>query len=308
MTANRLASRQVEKMWGRQCLPQAFGAPSVHDEPVGEIWFEDRRGGEAELLVKYLLTSEALSIQVHPGDDSARARGLPRGKDEAWLVVEAEAGARIGLGPKRGLSREELRSAALGGGIEALLDWREARAGDFLYAPGGTIHALGPGLTLIEIQQNLDLTWRLYDYRRGRPLQVEEAVAAACLKPYRAPFEAFEAAPGRQILAAGGAFVVERWNRSAGGCLAGSPVRPVWLIVVRGGGLIDGHPLDPGSVWLVEDQSRVRIEERSEILFAYPGGGIIETLFADTRSADRSPPAGERRGYRPAVRLAASFR
>ena len=304
MTANRLKKRTVEKVWGRQHLPRAFGGDMR--QPVGEIWFQDRSAGEAELLIKYLLTSEKLSIQVHPDDEAARARGQKRGKDEAWLIVDAEPEARIGLGLKRAVSREELRAAALDGSIEDLVDWREAHAGDFIYSPAGTVHALGPGLTLIEIQQNADLTYRLYDYGRPRELQLDDAVAAARPEPYRAPFEPYQHSPGREILAEGAAFVVERWTAAAGGRLAGEEGRPVWLIPVSGTGLIDAEPLRPPAVWLVEDQSRVRIDEGAEMLFAYPGAAIIEDLLVDTRAASVSP-AKERRQYVPPVRIAPSF-
>lgn len=306
MTASRLSSRQVEKLWGRAELPQRFGMAAAGSEPIGEIWFQDGRGGDAELLVKYLLTREKLSIQVHPDDEAARAAGHRRGKDEAWVVLEAEPGARIGLGLKRTVGREELRAAATDGGLEALVDWREAAAGDFYYSPAGTIHALGPGLTLVEIQQNVDCTYRLYDYGRDRELQVEAAVAAARPEPFAgAPRRT--AGAGREILCEGGAFVVERWTKEAGGRLAGERERPVWLIPLRGGGLIDGEALEPPSVWLVEDQSRVRIDEGSEVLFAYPGGTVIEALFVDTRQR-QVERLDERRHYRPPTRLEPSFR
>jgi mannose-6-phosphate isomerase len=305
VTASRLSSRQVEKLWGRAELPQSFGMASG-SEPIGEIWFQDGRGPDSELLVKYLLTRERLSIQVHPGDEAARAAGHKRGKDEAWVILEAEPGAVIGLGLKRKVGKDALRAALNDDGLEALVDWREAAAGDFFYSPAGTIHALGPGLTLVEIQQNVDLTYRLYDYGRERELQVEEAVAAARPEPF-AGSPARQAAPGREILCEGRAFVVERWTRAAGGRLAGEVERPVWLIPIRGGGLIDGEALEPPSVWLVEDQSRVRIDEGSEILFAYPGATVIESLFVDTRQR-QVEPLDERRRYRPPVRLEPRFR
>lgn len=309
MTASRLNTRKVEKLWGRSQLPQSFGAFAQEGgEPIGEIWFQDGRGADAELLVKYLLTRERLSIQVHPDGAAARALGHRRGKDEAWLVIEAEPGARIGLGLKRSVSSGELRASIEAGTLEDLVDWREARAGDFYYSPAGTIHALGPGLTLIEVQENADLTYRLFDYGRDRELQVEAGVEAARPEPYVAPMRPRHLGPGREILAEGGAFVIERWTRSAGGRLAGEVERPVWLVPVRGAGLIDGQALEPPSVWLVEDQSRVRIEEGSEILFAYPGPRVIEDLFVDTRRSERSGPAEERRRYRPPVRLEPSFR
>jgi mannose-6-phosphate isomerase len=83
------------------------------------------------------------------------------------VILEAEPEARIGLGLCHEVSRDELRAAALDGSIEQLLDWHPAKAGDVFFSPAGTVHALGAGLTLVEIQQNLDLTYRLYDY--GRP-------------------------------------------------------------------------------------------------------------------------------------------
>jgi len=294
-------------MWGRAVLPQAFGAGASGGEPIGEIWFQDGRGAESELLVKYLLTRETLSIQVHPDGDAARAAGHRRGKDEAWLVLEAEPGARIGLGLKRKVTRTALRAAVADGTLETLVDWRYVRSGDFFYSPAGTIHALGPGLAVVEIQQNVDLTYRLYDYGRGRELQVEAAVAAARLEPFSFAARR-EPEPGREILCEGGAFVVERWTRAAGGRLAGEIERPVWLIPVRGGGLIDGEPLQPPSVWLVEDQSRVRIDEGSQVVFAYPGATVIDALFVDTRSGRQIERLDERRHYRPPTRLEPSFR
>lgn len=308
MTASRLASRQVEKLWGRVELPQSFGAAAASGEPIGEVWFQDGRGPESELLVKYLLTREKLSIQVHPDGEAARAAGHRRGKDEAWLVLEAEPGARLGLGLKRAVSPRQLRAAIEAGTLEALVDWREARAGDFYYSPAGTIHALGPGLTLIEIQENVDLTYRLFDYGRERELQVEAGVRAARPEPYRPPTARREIEPGREILAEGGAFVVERWTRAAGGRLAGEVDRPVWLVPVSGSGLIDGLALEPPSVWLVEDQSRVRLDPGSEMLFAYPGPNVIEALFVDTRQSQPVERLEERRRYRPPVRLEPSFR
>ena len=307
MTASRLSSRQVEKLWGRSELPQGFGAAAAGGgEPIGEIWFQDGRGGESELLVKYLLTCEKLSIQVHPDDSAARAAGPKRGKDEAWRVLEAEPGARVGLGLKREVERDELKAAVAEGRLEALVDWREVAPGDFFYSPAGTIHALGPGLAVVEIQQNVDLTYRLYDYGRDRALHVEAAVAAARPGPYSGSARR-EAAPGREILCEGGAFVVERWTKAAGGRLAGEVERPVWLIPLSGGGLIDGEALEPPSVWLVEDQSRVRIDEGSEVLFAYPGGSVIDALFVDTRQR-QVERLDERRRYRPPTRLQPSFR
>jgi mannose-6-phosphate isomerase len=254
----RLPRRHVERIWGRCDLAGPFAPPrGAGGEPIGEIWFED--SADAALLVKYLFTAERLSIQVHPDDRAARALGHKRGKDEAWYVVAAEPGAAIGLGLTRKVSRDALREAALDGSIERLLDWRAVAAGDFFYSPAGTIHAIGGGVSLVEIQQNLDLTYRLYDYGRPRELHLAEAVAVADPGPWAAPFEPAEAAPGRTVLAAGGAFVLERWTRPRD--LAATVPEGTMLVPLAGD--------DAGSVWAAE--GRIELPGPVDLLAAYPG-------------------------------------
>jgi mannose-6-phosphate isomerase len=176
----KLYPRYVEKPWGRTQLPPAFFPPL--GERIGEIWLTGAT--DAPLLAKYLFTSERLSVQVHPDDNEARRLGLPRGKSECWFVLDAEAQATIGLGLRRELSRAELRAAALDGSIVDEMDWRPVAAGDFLYVPAGTIHAIGGGISLLEFQQNSDVTFRLYDYGRARELHLDESVAVASREPY----------------------------------------------------------------------------------------------------------------------------
>jgi mannose-6-phosphate isomerase len=130
MPATRLAQRPIERVWGRRRLPPGFDAgPAGHS--IGEIWFNGEADEETELLVKYLFTSGRLSVQVHPDDAKARARGHRRGKDEAWLVLEAEPRAVIGIGLTHPVTAGELRAAALDGSIEELLDWKPVKTGDF---------------------------------------------------------------------------------------------------------------------------------------------------------------------------------
>src|SRR3954469_16623507 len=104
----KLATRQVEKPWGRTALPAPFG--DTGGRRIGEIWFEGP--ADLPLLAKYIFTSEKLSVQVHPADDAARARGLRRGKSECWYILHAEPGAVLGLGLKEEMSRDALRAAA----------------------------------------------------------------------------------------------------------------------------------------------------------------------------------------------------
>jgi mannose-6-phosphate isomerase len=176
----KLATHLVEKPWGRTSLPPMFGDPG--GRRIGEVWFAGPE--DAPLLVKYIFTSERLSIQNHPSEKEARDRGLPSGKEECWYILDAEPGATLGLGLKREVSKDELRAAALDGSIEQLMEWKPVQAGDFFYVPAGTVHAIGAGISLLEFQQNADVTYRLYDYGRPRELHLDDGIAVARPRPY----------------------------------------------------------------------------------------------------------------------------
>jgi mannose-6-phosphate isomerase len=176
----KLERRYVEKPWGRTELPPMFDPPK--GERIGEVWFTD--GAELPLLAKYIFTSERLSIQVHPDDAQARERGLAEGKSECWYILGAEPGATLGLGLKGEVGQAELRAAALDGSIEHLMDWRPVAVGDFVFVPSGTIHAIGAGISLLEFQQNADVTYRLYDYGRPRELHLGDGLAVASGQPF----------------------------------------------------------------------------------------------------------------------------
>ena len=186
-TATLLKRREVAKPWGRDILPSPFAASL--GERIGEIWFE-HPSQPLDLLVKYLFTSDKLSIQVHPSDEFAAAKGLPSGKEECWLVLDAEPGAVLGIGTRESLDPDGLRAAALDGSLEGLMDWKPVTRGDFYYIPTGTVHAIGAGVTLVEVQQNADITYRLFDYGRPRELHLEEGVEAASARPYSDAFAA----------------------------------------------------------------------------------------------------------------------
>jgi mannose-6-phosphate isomerase len=268
MPAVKLSTIRVNKPWGRHRLWPGFDNAPADGEPVGEIWYQVAESTpEPELLVKYLFTSERLSIQVHPDDDAARAAGCARGKDEAWLILAAEPGATIALGTRYPVSPAELRAAALDGSIETLMDWRSVAAGDVIYSPAGTVHAIGAGLTLIEVQQNVDLTYRLYDYGRPRELHLDAGIAVSNPVPFVDSPAPIQATPDRKILVEGGKFVIER--------LVGVGERTVtsrgWIIPVTGGGHIDGKRFNAGECWYVEGTGQVSIEQGSNVLLAYPG-------------------------------------
>jgi mannose-6-phosphate isomerase len=181
--AVRLKRQYVEKPWGRTELPAPF--EPTDGRRIGEVLFV---GPDLPLLVKYLFTSDRLSVQVHPDDHQARARGLQRGKSECWYVLDAEQGATIGLGLTRETSADELREAAMSGDIVELMDWRPVAGGDFFFIAPGTIHAIGGGISLLEFQQSSDITYRLYDYGRARELHLDDGIAVANRQPYPKQF------------------------------------------------------------------------------------------------------------------------
>ena len=277
MSATRLSTIRVEKPWGRHSLWPGFADAS--GAPVGEIWFETPAGMGNDLLVKYLFTSERLSIQVHPDEPAAQAAGYPYGKDEAWVVLAAEPGATIGIGLTHAVSVDELRAAALDGSIETLLDWRPVTVGDVIYSPAGTVHAIGAGLTVIEVQQSLDLTYRLYDYGRPRELHLDAGLAVSERGPFIWQTTARRLDATRSVLVEGGKFVLERLAPRAGQTLALPSDRPGLLIPVTGGGQINCDAFAAGQCWLVEGRAIVDSVAGSDVLLAYPGADLIPTLL-----------------------------
>jgi mannose-6-phosphate isomerase len=193
----KLTKHLVEKPWGRTGIPAAFG--DMGDRRIGEIWYESALGAPLPILVKWLFTSEKLSIQVHPNDAQARDRGLQSGKEECWFVVHAEPGAVLGIGTQQELSADALRAASLSGEIESLMDWKPVSAGDYYYIPAGTVHAIGAGITLVEVQQFADITYRLFDYGRPRELHLDDGVAVSVAAPYR-DSRSGRVAGGRQLV------------------------------------------------------------------------------------------------------------
>ena len=276
----RLKSRRIEKPWGRRNLAWPFGDPSDSDRPIGEIIFDAVDEHRSELLVKFLFTSEKLSIQVHPDDRMAKEQGLPRGKDEAWLVLEAEEDSTIGLGLQRPVPKEALRAAALDGSIEALVDWRPVRAGDAFYSPAGTIHAIGAGLSLLEIQQNNDVTYRLYDYGRPRELHLDQSVEAARTEFRIDKQIPLTFAPGQTRLAGGPAFQVEQLSGPCSGRLA-APEEELWLIAISGTGRVDGGEVQSGGVLRLEGSHELSLDQDSVFVIAYPGATTLPVWQTD---------------------------
>jgi mannose-6-phosphate isomerase len=260
-----LPTRSVAKPWGRDALPAPF-PPNA--ERIGEIWFEPPPELPG-LLVKYLFTSENLSVQVHPSD--AQAPAGSSGKDECWLIVSAEPGARLALGLKQASDRETVRAAALDGSIESLLEWYPVRAGDFFYLPAGTIHAIGSGLSLIEVQQNSDVTYRLYDYGRPRELHLDEALAVATLGPHEPAMRRHLPETGTLSLVVGPHFRLDR--------IEGQPCpeltaryadRPLLVIPVDAPVSLDGPVIEPGGCGFANSLEALSLPDSGRALIAQP--------------------------------------
>lgn len=247
----------VEKPWGRVGIPAHYGAAA--DRRIGEVWFTGPESLPQPLLVKYLFTSERLSIQVHPDDAQALATGLTGGKSECWYVVDTQGDARLGIGLQQAVDTDALRAAALDGSIEHLLDWKPVRAGDFYYIPAGTIHAIGGGITLIEVQQNNDVTYRLYDYGRPRELHLDDGLAVSRPEPYGRPdgHVAFDVS-ATLIDEPGAPFSLESLIGGEGETLSlGNG--PCWFIPLRGQGTLDGQRWEAGECWLIEGDAPLSI-------------------------------------------------
>lgn len=175
----KLEPRFVPRVWGAKSLQPFF---PDQDVPTGEVWF--RASDDHPLLVKFIFTLEKLSVQVHPGDEFAAKHENSPGKTEMWHILATEPGAKIAVGFTRPFSRAQVEQSIAEESIEEMLNWLPVQPGDTIYIPAGVVHAIGGGITLCEIQQNSDVTYRLYDYGRGRDLHIEAGLAVALLGPH----------------------------------------------------------------------------------------------------------------------------
>ena len=161
-----------------------------HPQDVGE---RAEKAGEFPLLIKLIDAAGPLSVQVHPDDAYAQKYEHALGKTEMWYVLDADEDAGIYYGFKRETSLEEMRAAIENNTMTELLNWVPAKAGDCFFIPAGTVHAIGAGLLIAEVQQSSNLTYRVYDYGRvgadGRPraLHIEKALAVTRREPPKTP-------------------------------------------------------------------------------------------------------------------------
>lgn len=254
MSCSKLPSSFHTKVWGSQRLSPWFADT---EEKTGEVWFDPP--ADVPLLIKFLFTTENLSVQVHPADDYAREHHSgSNGKTEMWYILRADPGAKIALGLREALSPERLREASLSGEIMDLLNWVEVKPGDIYFAPAGTVHAIGAGIALCEIQQISDVTYRLYDYGRDRELHLEHGVEVSYLQAHQN--SDLSQCPYFRTS------VVEVSGEST----LHAPEAPSILICVAGEGTIDGQPYRAGEAWrLDETTAQIVCHGDSRFLLTY---------------------------------------
>ncbi len=267
MAIRKLTPVIHEKVWGSPQTEPWLDNPTGRS--IGEIWFSAPEA--MPVLVKFLFTSERLSVQVHPDDAYAQAHGENRGKTEMWHILRADLDATIALGLRESASRELVRQAALDGSIVNLLNWIPARAGDTFFVPAGTIHAIGGGLVLCEVQQYSDVTYRLFDYHRmpERTLHLEDSLAVAQLG----------LADGRRQLPVECEYFRTERLEVRGAISCATTVRQAMYIAIAGEGTISGQTFHPGEAWLVSVNSPPFAIESSEAAFvvaSFPGRQMTE--------------------------------
>lgn len=254
MSCSKLHTSFHSKVWGSEKLAPWFDDTA---EKTGEVWFDPP--ADVPLLIKFLFTTENLSVQVHPADDYARTHhDGSNGKTEMWYILRTEPGAKIALGLREAVTAEKLREASLSGEIMDLLNWIEVQPGEMYFAPAGTVHAIGAGIALLEIQQISDITYRLYDYGRDRELHLERGVEVSHLDVHR--HQDLSQCPyfRTTVIEVSGAATIE------------APRTPSILICVQGRGTVDKQAYRAGEAWLL-DQSSVAVEAEtgSRFLLTY---------------------------------------
>jgi mannose-6-phosphate isomerase len=282
MTIEHARAHTLPKPWGVVDL-RPWSNAVHHGNAIGEIWYE--RPGQADvnssLLLKLLFTSQPLSIQVHPDDAYAQAIGLPNGKTEAWYVLSALPEAKVALGLKQRFTPQQLRQAIDDGSISNLVVWQAVQPGDAISVPAGTIHAIGAGLVIAEIQQRSDATFRLFDHGRGRELHVENAIAVADARPADFCVIPTRLTDTRMLLISNTHFVFERIDLAPNSAWRLEAERETWLLVVNGSARAGSFDVAMGDVVFAQSD---RVDIRAGTagmagLVAYTGVGLVPDLL-----------------------------
>ncbi|MEJ2287896.1 MAG: class I mannose-6-phosphate isomerase [Deinococcales bacterium] len=313
----RLDVRYSRRIWGGDRLPAFLGRPAAEEngEPIGEGWLvyaenevlngrfagrtlQDvaeslgvrlvgtasaaRYGSKVPLLAKFIDAAERLSVQVHPNDAFALVHEASTGhlgKSEAWYVLEAAPDAHVLWGFREDVTPERVREAVADGSLPELMNRVPVVPGDVIYNPAGTVHAIGSGILLFEIQQSSDLTYRLFDYLRRdragrqRELHIERALQVAALQggddARRSPTPLGD---GWRRLIGCGHFVMDAVALDAGAQVGRTDPSSLQILVVTRGEAIlhsaagDERLLRGASVVLPASLGRYRLEGTGEVL------------------------------------------
>lgn len=272
-------------------LPKPWGVVDLHPwrnerndgKAIGEIWYErpGSAAGVPSLLLKLLFTSQPLSIQVHPDDAYAQSIGLRNGKTEAWYVLSAAPGAKVALGLKQRLTPDQLRQAVDDGSISNLVVWRTVSPGDSIFVPAGTIHAIGAGLVIAEIQQRSDATFRLFDYGRQRELHIDNAIAVADAGPADFRVKPRRLSDTRTLLISNAHFMLERIDLAPNTAWRLEAEQETWLLVVNGSARAGSFDVAVGdAVFAKADRVNILAGEAGlGGLVAYTGIGPVPELL-----------------------------
>jgi mannose-6-phosphate isomerase len=282
MPIEHASVRAMHKPWGVSDL-QPWSSIDGTGDAVGELWFEraDKNAAIPALLLKLLFTSEPLSIQVHPDDTFARAMGMANGKSEAWYIISAKPGAQIGVGLNRRITPQELRASIANGSIVDLVQWRSVAEGDAIFIPAGTIHALGAGIVLAEIQQRSDTTFRLFDYGRQRELHIDNGVAVANAWPLRSPTNPTRLTVERTVLVASQHFVLERIELPKGSSWALFAEAETWVLAIDGHAAIGLAAVSKGqAIFAAGGRASIEVGDNGvTVLIAYPAAVPLDSLL-----------------------------
>jgi mannose-6-phosphate isomerase len=253
----RLTPSLRPKVWGKKLLAPWF---PDSDEKIGEAWYLCDR--ELPLLVKLIFTSERLSVQVHPDD----GEDGPRGKTEMWHILDAEPGATIAIGFREPISRERLLESTRTGEVERLLNWAPVKPGETYFVQAHTVHAIGAGIVLCEIQQNSDVTYRLWDYGRPRELHVEKAVPVSDLGVHPGAVRPVAPGAGREELVRCKHFATELVRLKPGEAFMPEPHECHLWICLEGRGKVGEEAFQPGGVWLLPEPVFISAESSARFL------------------------------------------
>jgi len=277
-------TRVVSKPWGStDLLPWSDIQPD--GVAIGELWFQRRdvKAPDPALLLKLLFTKEPLSIQVHPNDAFAHSIGLVNGKTEAWYILSAMPEAKVAVGLKRQITTPQLRASIEDGSIAHLIQWRAVRKDDVIFVPAGTIHAIGPGLVLAEIQQRSDTTFRLFDHGRQREIHVDNAVAAANAGPAERQAMPQRLTDARSLLVASPHFVLERIDLPPNSRWELRAEQETWVLVIEGYAQVGEMNAFVGEAIFVEaDRTNLKVGARGfKGLLAYVGPNPKPSLLQE---------------------------